>query len=632
MKKSLLLIPAFALILASCSSEEPNSSDLQKPDYAAATSYLTINLLPSNGMGMGTRADGDYEMGDGTYVDGAPKENNVTRVRFYFFNEDDEPIAVRQNLTNDEYDNFVDWYPNSTEVGGPNHDDETVEKTLTATLGLTFASNDAQPSKVLAVANPANEILYYQSTANYANMSKNSMSLGELQGIVANYLPYNDNNFVMSNSVYVDKDDENNNVVVYATALTENNFQPTPAQAAQEDNIVTIFIERVLARVDFGITLTPAQLQGVQGTFYPVGTYTLNDGADGAATQEDKAIYVKFLGWNVTSTTNESRLIKEVNAGWTDKAIMGGTTTGLLWNTADYHRSFWAMNPKDVEIQYGNFGPVDVEGTDFDEVDPVGQYAYSLAIPGANEFVTTYLQENANPYLTDMGVAAPTSPSKVIIAAQLVDDKGNPLTICEWGYNKYTLQGLKNQLAKALPNLYYATTTDAGEPAWKQIDADMITFITEDPLVKDDFKDKEYYVYAVLDTEKTKNLTWALKSGATYEPFSSQEGKPSVTDQVNLYIRGIVNHAMIWNSGLTYYFFDIRHLGATLQDAGYYGIVRNHLYRTTVTSLKGLGTPVYDPDLVIHPEVTNPEETVIAAKINILSWRLVTSGYELNWE
>lgn len=627
MKKFLLSIPAFVLLLASCSSEEPLGNSGQKPEYAAATSYLNINLRPSSGMGpMGkkgaTRADVEnpYEQGDGTYEDGTPSENNVTRVRFYFFNEDGVPFAVRQNITNNEYDNFIDWYPNSTEVGGPNHDKETVEKTLTATLGLTFTDTQERPARVLAIANPTDEILYYVNKTPGQNMSNNSMSLEQLQGIVTDYLPYTDDNFVMSNSVYA-----SNGKPVYTTELTGNNFQNSPTEAAKPENVVTIYIERVLARVDFGISLPSTTIEGVDGTFYPVGTYTLNDGNDGTANQENEAIYVKFLGWNVTSTTGTSRLVKEINASWQDADIMGAS--GPIWSTTDYHRSFWAINPEKVNIQYGNFG--NVEGTNLAPITPTGQFANSLDIPQGTNFVTTYLQENANPYLASKAADAPTSPSKVIIAAQLVDSKGQPLTICEWGYNKYTLQGLKNQIAKSLPNLYYQGTEN-GQSGWFQIDADMITFTTIDPLGSEQ-GDKEYYVYAVLTDDAAKK-TWALRSGETYTQFNTQGGEQTIGELVNTYIRGIVNHAMIWNSGLTYYFFDIRHLGEDNEAAGYVGIVRNHLYRAKVTSLKGLGTPVYDPGKDIHPEVTNPGETVIQAKINILSWRLVSNSYVLDWE
>lgn len=626
MKRKLFLIPAVALLLASCSSEEPNGVTGQKPEYAAVTSYLNINLRPSSGMGaMGiksrdTRAEieNPYEEGDGMYEDGSATENNITRVRFYFFNEDGVPFAVRQNVANNEYDNFIDWYPNSSEIGGPNHDDETIEKTLSATLGLTFSDTDERPAKVLAIANPTDEILTFVNTTPGENMSNNSMSLSQLQVITADYLPYANNNFVMSNSVYVENDE-----AVYTTELEDDNFQSTPTAAA--DNPVTIYIERVLARVDLGVTLKTATLDGIEGTFYPVGTYTINDGAQGTGTQEKEPIYVKFLGWNVTSTTATSRLIKEINPLWEDADIMG--TNGPIWTTNNYHRSFWAINPNQVKIQYGNFG--NVEGGNFGTITPSGQFANSLDIPAGTAFVKTYLQENANPYLAGLAAAAPASPSKVIIAAQLVDKTGNPLTLCEWGYNKYTLQGLKNQIARSLPNLYYQITED-GQTGWSQIEADMITFTTEDPLGSEQ-GDKEYYVYAVL-TQEAASKTWAIKSGDKYTPFTTQGTEQTIEGLVNTYMRGIVNHAMIWNSGLTYYFFDIRHLGTQDTKAGYVGIVRNHLYRATVTSLKGLGTPVYDPNKEIHPEVTNPEETVIQAKINILSWRLVSNSYELDWE
>lgn len=622
MKNQLFLIPAFALLLASCSSEEPGNGPGDKTDFVTTTSYLNINLRPTSGMGSSAMhapaSRADYEQGGGTYEDGTPTENKVSRVRFYFFNQAGVPFAVSQNVATNQLDNFIDWYPNDSEIGGPDHENETVEKTLNATLGLTFTDTEERPAQVFAVANPTDDILNFENTQPEENMSSSSLSLQQIRSITSDYLPYADDNFVMSNSVYVSGGEP-----VYATELNSNNFQSTPADAAKPENIVTIYIERVLARVDLGISLTATTLDGVEGTFYPVGTYTINDGANAA--QENEAIYVKFLGWNVTSTTATSRLLKDINASWTDLEILGSTATP--WSTSDYHRSFWAVNPSDVVIQFGNFG--NVEGENFATITPSGQFANSLDIPSGTSYVTTYLQENANPCLNSNAADAPISPSKVIIAAQLVDNTGAPLTLCDWGYNKYTLQGLKNQIARALPNLYYQGT-ESGQTGWFQIDPDMITFTTVDPLGAQQ-GDKEYYVYAVL-TPDAASKTWAVRSGDTYVQFSTQGSEQTIGALVNKYIRGIVNHAMIWNSGLTYYFFDIRHLGIQNKDAGYVGIVRNHLYRANVTSLKGLGTPVYDPGKDIHPEVTNPGETVIEAKINILSWRLVSNSYQVGWE
>lgn len=613
------MLPALALLMASCANDEPAVNDEHKAEYAGANSYLNITLRPSQGsapmFAKGTRADGDYQESGGTYVDGDAVENNVTSVRFYFFNESGDPFAVRLNTTTNEYDNFIDWYPNDDEVGGPNHE-ETVEKTLNATLGLTFSDNEERPSQVVAIANPTDEILFYTTNAKpEEDMSANCMSLKTLQGITYDYLPYQENNFVMSNSVYADE-----KKLVCTTTLIDDNFQATPDAAAK--NPVTIYIERVLARLDLGITMAPATLQNVAGTFYQVGTYTINnyDEENGETNQEDQAIYIKLLGWNVTSTTGSSYLLKSINPTWEDANILG---TNQPWSVPTYHRSFWAINPNNVEINYGNFGTFD--NSTFTGVENEGQFATSLKIPASQtDFVKTYLQENASPFNSS---AAPAQPTKVILAAQLVNAQGEPITMCEWGYNKYTLDGLKNQLAKVLSNLYYKTEKD-GQDAWAQITPGMLTFTTVDPLP--DANDKSYYVYAVLTDDAAKE-TWALRNGATYTPFSTDGGKEEINVQVNKYIRGIVNHAMVWNTGLTYYFFDVRHLGTSNQNAGYLGIVRNHIYRSTVSSIEGLGTPVYDPKLEIIPEVTNPGETVIAAKINILSWRLVENSYELKW-
>lgn len=626
MKKNLFLIPALALLFASCSSDEPVGSEPQKPEYAAANSYLNINLRNANGMSpRKTRAEVEnpYDQNDGKYEDGSGVESKITHVRFYFFNDDGYPFEVRLDVVNSLYDNFVDWYPNATEFGDPNHP-ETVEQTLNATLGLTFTDEEDRPSKVIAVANPTSEILAYVSKTPAEGMSTNSMSLQELQGIVTNYLPANDQTpFVMSNSVYVD-----NKEAVYATTLEINNFQPTPAEAQKEENVVKIYIERVLARVDFGIAnneqMKPADL-GVDGTFYSLGAYTLNDGAEVGNPEEDEEVYVKFLGWNVTSTTAESRLIKAINPAWGADVILGQDNP---WYLTQLHRSFWAINPKDIEFNHGNFGNVSIPG--FTNPGTSGQYATALDIPEQGEFTITYLQENANPFTDAKTAEKPDSASKVIIAAQLVGSDGQPLTICQYQNVNYTLKGLKKQLAKALRTLYYQTEVD-GEDAWAQIDADMLTFTTVDPAGKLD-GDKEYNVYAVLTTD-AEAKTWAFSNdGKTFTDLKSEDPEVSDTSVVNTYIRSQLTSIMIWNSGLTYYYFDIEHLGNSATNIGYVGIVRNHIYRTTVTGVKGLGTPVYNPGLVIHPEKTESEETVIQFVIEPLSWRLVSSEYELNWE
>ncbi|MCH5215892.1 MAG: Mfa1 fimbrilin C-terminal domain-containing protein [Muribaculaceae bacterium] len=629
MKKSLFCTALLTLFLASCSNNEPLINDGNEGDYSQANSYISVRLRTPNS---GTRAtennDGTYTDGKGTYEDGTSDENYVSRVRFYFFDENGEAAKVRFNNITNKHLNYVDWVPSSeNDFGGGDHD-ETVEKTMTATIGLTFVDGTEVPKMIFAVANPTADLLTKQGKNLPEEMS--GMNLTDLQGIVDDYLSVlttettetTEGKFVMTNSVYVD-----DNKPVYATPVEATKFKET-AEAAKGDPVV-IYIERILARVDFGVSdeMVKATLDGVKGTFYEVGKYTLND-ADAEGGKEtstpDVPIYVKFLGWDVTSTTNLSRFVKEVNPAWTDdKNVLG---EGEPWNAAIYHRSFWAVNPNktlnpNFGYQYGNFGKVDESSS----VVPEGQFALSFDMPESGKYAQTYIQENANPYNAELTAMAPESPTKVIIAAQLVDKKGEALTICEWGYNKYTLDGLKNQLAKVLNDLYYKDPEKPTE--WNQIAPSMLTFTTTDPLGRSE--EQDYYVYAVLDEDAAKDYDWYDGFGENAKPFKKDDGSTAF-EEINKYICRFVNHAMIWNSGMTYYFFDIRHLGAK-GTPGFHGIVRNHIYRTTVTSVTGLGTPVYDPGKKIEPEVVDPKESILAAKVEILSWRVVSQGYDLTW-
>ena len=88
--------------------------------------------------------------------------------------------------------------------------------------------------------------------------------------------------------------------------------------------------------------------------------------------------------------------------------------------------------------------------------------------------------------------------------------------------------------------------------------------------------------------------------------------------------------AKVWKSGLTYYYTDLRHLGAA-ETKGLYGVVRNHIYDVNINSVVGLGTPVYDPEEVIVPQKPDKDETYIAAEIKILAWRVVNNDTDLEW-
>ena len=82
--------------------------------------------------------------------------------------------------------------------------------------------------------------------------------------------------------------------------------------------------------------------------------------------------------------------------------------------------------------------------------------------------------------------------------------------------------------------------------------------------------------------------------------------------------------------GMTYYYTPIRHLAQNKTEMGYYGVVRNHSYRITINTISGFGTPVYNPAEIIVPVIPKDTETFLAARINVLSWRVVPSSVDLD--
>ena len=88
--------------------------------------------------------------------------------------------------------------------------------------------------------------------------------------------------------------------------------------------------------------------------------------------------------------------------------------------------------------------------------------------------------------------------------------------------------------------------------------------------------------------------------------------------------------AKIWKSGMTYYYADIKHLANEEGKTGKYGVVRNHSYKVNIEGVKGWGTPVYNPNQNVEkPVKPTDKETYIAAKINVLSWRVVSHNVTL---
>lgn len=560
MEKSRLLIPMFAaLVMTGCSSDDaiiPDGGIDNGVD--GEPQYLTVNLVTNTSSQ--ARATGDPNNAE--YEEGLTDENAVKKVRFYFFDEFDEPASVKK--VGDNYYNYMDW----TEISEADKDMPNVEKILSATLVIQ-SPDDLTPDKIVAIINPVED-------------PDATTSLVTLADVAGNYQTKTANGeFVMSNSTY-----EKNNAQQMAVSIDGKIFN-TAGEAL--NNPINIHVERTVAKVRLKSSLTPIENQT---NIFKTST------ADNTQMFGDKEIFVKFLGWNTTAVADKSRLVKKINPNW-EPDLLGG---GEPWNWSDYSRSFWAINADGVNYQYGAFN-------NNENADNLFQ---AQANTKFDKSQWVYINENAS---DDNNGAKPATTSKVIIAAQLVDENGNSLEFAEYGSTRTTVSGLLTLFANNC-GLYKKNETEGGISFSKIAESDLIiktaTAVSETGSV-----DKGRYKVYVQLTPEAENTTWYPSNINGSQALTTAQANKALLD---------LGAAKVWTEGYTYYYFDIKHLGTMT------GVVRNHIYDANITSLKGLGTPVYDPDEIIYPEKpTDDEDTFIAAQISILSWRVVNNDVSLEW-
>ena len=630
MKKIVLLSILSGLLWTACTKQETLTYTPGEDEISS--SFMAVSIVSAGAVG--TRAteneDGTYTENNGTYRDGEVYENYINDALFFFFDNEGNPAKAFLSDDGKEI-SYSEWTVKDNSRK-PAHG-ETVEKILSNTLVFKMLSNAEKPTKVLAVLNPTDEI-------KKVTQEKGGLSLSELNDIVSDFEGYDNGKknlaprteddakqqgFVMSNSVYVEGEGTNTRIV--STTDCNGKFYSTQEEA--EKNSVVIYVERVLARIDLTVDIKGYTLDD-NTIIYPLADVPKNAWGDDTNLTDPK-LYVRFLGWNVFDTPKKSRLIKSVDPNWTSVHLFG--KEGIEpWNAAIYHRSFWAINPEglkkdDVEDNSDyRFGPFkegkQVEDEDFKQNTWTASHNQMPEKSGT--YVTDYFQENAAPDKDHN--AAPTTPSKVIIAAQLVNSKGESQSLARWRGKLSTEEGLKTYLANQLNLWKKGATTDKGDGTTE-------THYTK--ISKDDLEFVKEVTGSSLRTVKLKtpNAEWysQVTPGSSYNPVIDAASVVSTTcGEKNI---------SVWTEGYTYYYFTIRHLGEKNTDAtpkgvpGEFGVVRNHIYEVHVKSVDGIGVPVPDPsdDIVTTEPDPEDDESFLSAEVRILSWRVVRQDYDLTW-
>ena len=623
MKKILTSIALFGLLAAGCSNADnipeynPDDSNMA-PD--GASGYMAISIVTPRDAG--SRA---------TYEDGQGYENKVENIRFFFFKDDTDksPALVKKNPNTSteekaEYYSYYDYKVEGNEEGSADSDQDNVEKVVNVTIALN-GPKEEEPKYVIAVLNPNDAV---------KNLAGNP-TMADLRNAVSNYQPEKTTSgyksFLMSNSVYKDTTGK---AVDYSEVKKLYRTLDEALESFKKGESTIIYVERVAARLDLYIDESSSKIQkasanGYNGTgdyvYYTNQTYKeYNAGADATG----KKIYVKFLGWAVISTPNKSNLLKNIDESWDDK-MFGGTPVEP-WNSTERFRSFWGINPTLTDAKNstttGKENPKTDSTTDYqffsyDKIKSTNT-TFGTAV---NNYVTTYMQENAAQGKgKGFECTLANHETKVIVAAELVDENGTAMPVAEWGFKYYQKDDLLTVFADQLQ--FTSESGGQGSP----IKAEDLEYKTQYQYIDNAGVEVPggYFSYVVL---KDASKTWYLGD------------KSYTASQVNTYIQSTIdNRLLIWENGQTYYYFTIRHIAPELTKAdatdedkqaqpGYYGVVRNHIYRAGITELTGLGTPVLDKDETIYPEKPDRDGHIIAAEIRVLSWRVVSQGYEFSW-
>lgn len=578
---------AGALMLGACSS----SDDLKDGGATAneGKSYIAVNIKSVGTAGAGTRAD--YNQGTGTYEDGTANEGAISAVRFFFFNADGSPYIMKGTEVNyKQLDN--------TPVTGATDTDhlQTIEGKTAAMLVIEGKTKTA-PAYMIAVVNPGT-LTNLKNIAYRESQLRDEFTDTKFVKIATDGTDKY-SNFVMSNSVYSE-----NGARVCASSVS-GHVEENQDEAAK--NPVDIYVERVVAKATTTVNTEKGWEKIADGV--DAGKYKIKVGKINIDAEHEKDVYAVVQGWGLADENRTAELEKQIDVSsnnWTS------TTLGIdPWTTPDYHRCFWSAS---------------VPFTPSSGSNPILNHAFSAF---TTPFGTTPLYTCPNTLSYEEFKASnnyekpyDNTLTKVLVAAKLVyydQNNPHPADICK--YRGMQILGADNVLKQIAKDHSEYWTVDPTNPSKHILLAPTDLEYTRTDFTSSNSNVDKLKSYEVRPVLKAGVKVFKKKSSDSFETTDSNDELNALLAQSPVQVR---------KDGMTYYYTPIRHLAPNKTEMGYYGVVRNHSYRITINTISGFGTPVYNPDEIIDPVIPKDTETFLAARINVLSWRVVTSSVDLD--
>jgi hypothetical protein len=545
---------------------------------------------------------------DGGYEYGTTEEQAIKSARFFFFNKDGK--FIKEGLI-------------YSDNGGVKGTDENVEYIDNKIVLLVNIGNES-PAYVITVANPPADLDQKISGTNSIKdvesiLESSYYTEGTSNGVTTK-------NFIMTTTSYVNNNAASETEKGYYYVTPINNVGVYSSYKEAEDasaNVLNIYIERLAVKI--GCTVNEDSNNGsslTKGESTAANVYQLLDDDNKAVTivgdSDNTPVYVHLIAWGINATTRQNYLFKHLDLSW------NAVINGLEWNKPDYYRSFWGKSFNygladfNYPVNYHSNVNTDATATSA----PWLTYIPSEQVDNSFGSVD-YCMENTNT-AEILKTSYNSAATAVLVKARIVNKEGNEFKedIVKYGSTLYTYKGYAAYVVNALLNSgalnYFAGGT--------QISADDVDVVS----ASDKLNGRIY----VQLTEKAQAKTWS-------DAATGGNAVEAATINNTLKLFNASSDALGYTRGLMYYSIPIKHLGAVDKEDGvegdyatklfetYLGVVRNHYYKLTINSLKGVGHGIVDPK---EPIVPNPVEDTgyyLNAKINVLSWKVVSQTVDL---
>lgn len=652
-KRSFLLAGLAALFMASCSDNDLPQGNEQQVIERGYQGYLKVSIAnPASGNSRAINSGTD-EYEDGIDDKDGFQENKIDEILFVFYNNIGQYVA-HSRMRNENYDtgNADDYDGTWKDTDKSDSNSASIESVIKLIVPVGVNANNYEPTHVMAYINPTQKGMNENKTnklSEISNVKRNycfSTKTVSNNGNAEEEVPKEnkDKRFLMSNSVYFDKDSK----MVMATDI-HGKLKKTEEEADKE-TAIEIYVERLAAKVQ---VLKDADFEKNVST--PVA---------------EKTLKFDIKGWKLNATAKQGYLVK--GFGGKTKAQIDEELASFVnsWNDVTNSRSYWADG-----VNYANGVYPKITTDVLDDRKKGNDANLSLHYYNYNEVIAGGQTWNGVEYCLEHTVdnKTLTSPeekaaltSVIIVGEYHVMDGDNPM-------KKKDKDG--NDTEEYVDFYRYGKVGGNGtdKDNWKIFLEDdilqelakdqYILYIKNSDYVEDDENSKTHILFrentnniklsGVFEMARPENIIananrvvpgryrfLQLKDKENIEKdkfFVLKEGEfVDITatdvdmDELNTNLFESTHSAEFYNGGKAYFSVPIEQFGMTNGTiaVGTYGIVRNHSYKITVDGINGMGTGIGDPENPIVPP-TETLEYYVSAKINVLAWRVASQKVTL---